>query len=133
MTSYFQQRKSLSVQKICTLRLFLCMRNANIFLPMSSNEENKLRIHTVIGGFRFPMIIDREDEEIYRNAEKQVNRYIDDYQKQYLNLSAEEIRSLVAFQLAVVIYKTETNQSIDPVIEKIQSLDNEFEKILNAR
>ena len=36
---------------------------------MSSNEENKLKIHTVIGGFRFPMNIDREDEEIYRNAE----------------------------------------------------------------
>ena len=93
---------------------------------------SKLKIHTVIGGFRFPMNIDREDEEIYRNAEKQVNRYIDDYQKQYLNLSAEEIRSLVAFQLAVVIYKMETNQSIDPVIEKIRSLDKELEELLNA-
>ena len=77
------------------------------------------------------MIIDREDEEIYRKAEKQVNRYIDDYQKQYLNLSAEEIRSLVAFQLAVVIYKMESNLSIDPVIEKIRILDNELEQILN--
>ena len=100
---------------------------------MSSNEENKLKIHTVIGGFRFPMNIDREDEEIYRNAEKQVNRYIDDYQKQYPNFSAEEIRSLVAFQLAVVIYKMETNQSIDPVIEKIKSLDNELLELFNAR
>jgi len=48
---------------------------------MSSNEENKLRIHTVIGGFRFPMNIDRNEEEIYRNAEKQVNKYIENYQK----------------------------------------------------
>jgi hypothetical protein len=55
-----------------------------------------------------------------------------DYQKQYPNFSAEEIRSLVAFQLAVVIYKMETNQSIDPVIEKIRSLDNELEELLNA-
>jgi cell division protein ZapA len=100
---------------------------------MNTNEENKLRIHTVLGGFRFPMNIDREDEEIYRNAEKQVNRYIDDYQKQYPNFSAEEIRSLVAFQLAVVIYKMETNQSIDPVIEKIRSMDNELEELLNSR
>ena len=61
------------------------------------NEEIKLRIHTVKGGFRFPLIIDREDEEIEQKAEKQVNRYIDDYQKQYLNSSAEEIRSLLAF------------------------------------
>ena len=133
MTTYLRQRKSLSVQNFCTLRLFLCMLNAINFKTMSSNEENKLRIHTVIGGFRFPMNIDRNEEEIYRNAEKQVNRYIDDYQKQYLNLSAEEIRSLVAFQLAVVIYKMETNQSIDPVIEKIRSLDNELEQLLNTR
>ena len=132
MRTYLRQRKSLSVQNICTLRLFLCRRNAINFKTMSSNDENKLKIHTVIGGFRFPMNIDREDEEIYRNAEKQVNRYIDDYQKQYPNFSAEEIRSLVAFQLAVVIYKMETNQSIDPVIEKIRSLDNELEELLNS-
>jgi len=133
MTTYLRQRKSLSVQNFCTLMFFLCMHNANNFKTMSSNEENKLKIHTVIGGFRFPMNIDRNEEEIYRNAEKQVNRYIYDYQKQYLNLSAEEIRSLVAFQLAVVIYKMETNQSIDPVIEKIRSLDNELEELLNTR
>jgi len=100
---------------------------------MISNEENKLRIHTVIGGFRFPMNIDRNEEEIYRNAEKQVNRYIDDYQKQYLNLSAEEIRSLVAFQLAVVIYKMEMNQDIEPVIERIQSLNDELEELLSGK
>ena len=133
MTTYLPQRKSLSVQNFCTLRLFLCMLNAINFKTMSSNEENKLRIHTVIGGFRFPMNIDRNEEEIYRNAEKQVNRYIEDYQKQYLNLSAEEIRSLVAFQLAVVIYKMESNISIDPVIEKIRSLDNELDELLNCR
>lgn len=133
MTTYLRQRKSHSVQKFCTVEIFLCMRNEINFKNMSSNEENKLKIHTVIGGFRFPLNIDREDEEIYRNAEKQVNRYIDDYQKQYPNFSAEEIRSLVAFQLAVVIYKMETNQSIDPVIEKIRSLDNELEQLLNTR
>ena len=100
---------------------------------MISNEENKLRIHTVIGGFRFPMNIDRNEEEIYRNAEKQVNRYIDDYQKQYPNFSAEEIRSLVAFQLAVVIYKMEMNQDIEPVIERIQSLNDELEELLSGK
>jgi len=98
---------------------------------MSSTEAQKLKIQ-VIGGFRFPMNIDRNEEEIYRNAEKQVNRYIDDYRKQYLNFSAEEIRSLVAFQLAVVIYKMESNQSIDQVIEKIRSLDNELEELLKS-
>ena len=133
MTTYLRQRKSLSVQNFCTLRLFLCMLKAINFKTMISNEENKLRIHTVIGGFRFPMNIDRNEEEIYRNAEKQVNRYIDDYQKQYLNLSAEEIRSLVAFQLAVVIYKMEMNQDIEPVIERIQSLNDELEELLSGK
>ena len=133
MTTHLRQRKSLSVQNFCTLRLFLCMLKAINFKTMISNEENKLRIHTVIGGFRFPMNIDRNEEEIYRNAEKQVNRYIDDYQKQYLNLSAEEIRSLVAFQLAVVIYKMEMNQDIEPVIERIQSLNDELEELLSGK
>ena len=69
------------MQDICPVGLFLCMLNVINFKTMSSNEENKLRIHTVIGGFRFPMNIDRNEEEIYRNAEKQVNKYIENYQK----------------------------------------------------
>lgn len=100
---------------------------------MNSYDDNKLIIHLVLGGFRFPMNIDLEDEDIYRKAEKQVNKYLKEYQKQYPLISAEEIRSLVALRLAVVIYKMEKNQNIEPVIEKIQSLDDELQQLLSEK
>jgi cell division protein ZapA len=92
---------------------------------------SKLKIHLVIGAYRFPMNIDRTEEEIYRNAEKQVNKYIEDYQKQYPRISGEEILSLVSLRLAIVIFKMEMNQDIEPVIEKIQSLDKELKQLLD--
>ena len=99
---------------------------------MKPDKEKQLKIHVVIDGFRIPMNIDRNEEEVYRKAEKQINRYIDDYQKQYPRLSTEEIRSLVAFRLAVVVYKIEYNQNIEPVIDKIRSLDEELDELLNC-
>jgi len=91
---------------------------------------SKLKIHLVIGAYRFPMSIERDEEEIYRNAEKQVNKYVEDYQKHYQLISGEEILSLVSLRLAVVIFKIKMNQDIEPVIEKIQSLDDELKQLL---
>lgn len=100
---------------------------------MNLTEDTKLRIHLIIGGFRIPMMIDREDEEIYRKAEKQVNKYLEEYQKLYTRSSGEEIWTLIALRLAVVIFKMEANEDIEPVIERIQSLDEELKLLFNQK
>ena len=38
-----------------------------------------------------PLNIRREDEEIYRNAEKIVNKYLEQYRRQFSQRSMEEI------------------------------------------
>lgn len=77
-----------------------------------------------------PLKIQREDEEIYRNAEKIVNKYLEQYRRQYSQRSMEEILTLVAYQLAVIISKQDIRQDEGPLAEKIEELNKELNKIL---
>ena len=95
------------------------------------NEDKKLlRIHIQIGGFRMPLDIKREDEEIYRKAEKLVVSILDQYQKLYSQRPSEEILVLVAYRLAVALSKQNINQDLVPLAERIKNLDDELSLLL---
>lgn len=91
----------------------------------------KLKINTSIGCYRMQFTIDREEEEIFRKAEKQVNSFITEYQKLFPNKSGEEIFSIVAFRLAVVVFKMEFNQDDSFLVDRIKNLDDEIDKLLS--
>lgn len=84
----------------------------------------------MLNGVRMPLRVRREDEEIYRNAEKIVNKYLEQYREQFSQRSMEEILTLVAYQLAVIVSKQETNQDISPLAEKVEQLNKELKKLL---
>lgn len=99
---------------------------------MSSDNNKILRIHLVIGGFRFPMTIQRDDEELYRRAEKLAVNCLEDYQKQYPQRSSEELLTLVAFRLAVATSKLHMSQDVLPMAERIKTLTAELEQLLEG-
>lgn len=94
-------------------------------------KDDNFIINVRIGGFRLPLNIARKDEEVYRSAEKRVNTILLDYQQKYNQRSAEEILSIVAYQLALASSKREYVQNTTPIVEKIEELDKELEKILS--
>ncbi|HHT23740.1 MAG TPA: cell division protein ZapA [Bacteroidales bacterium] len=95
------------------------MKNSDVFT-----------INILLNGVRMPLKIRREDEEIYRNAEKIVNKYLEQYRTQFSQRSMEEILTLVAFQVAVVLAKQNKNQDINPLAEKIEELNKELKELL---
>ena len=95
-------------------------------------KDDNFIINVKIGGFRLPLNILRKDEELYRNAEKKVNKLLLEYQQKYNQRSSEEILSIVAYQLAVALSKRDFFQDTTPVVEKIQQLDKELERILSG-
>jgi cell division protein ZapA len=97
---------------------------------MNKNEEI-FKIHITIGGFRIPMSIARKDEQLYRDAEKLVEKYLDEFQKIYNQRPTEEILTLVAFRLAVVLTKSEMNQDTGPLAERVKLLNNELDTFLS--
>ncbi len=96
---------------------------------MNKNEE-LFRIHIQIGGFRLPLDVKREDEEIYRKAEKLVVKVLDEYHRLYSQRPSEEILILVAYRLAVTMSKQNINQDLEPLAERIKNLDDELSMLL---
>ncbi|NDP20621.1 MAG: cell division protein ZapA [Paludibacter sp.] len=94
-------------------------------------KDDNLKINVQIGGLRLPLRIARNDEEMYRKAEKMVVKYIDKFQKQYSQRPTEEILIMVAYQIAVMVSKQELSEDIIPLADKIQLLDQELEKLLS--
>jgi cell division protein ZapA len=93
--------------------------------------DKSFTIHVQVGGFKFPLTIDRADEELYRNAEKMLDRVTERFVQTYRERPREEILTLVAFQFAVAISKYEINTDTTPLAERIQALDEELEAFLS--
>ncbi len=94
-------------------------------------KDDHFIIHVNVGGFRLPLNILREDEEIYRKAEKEVNTLLTKFQQKYNQRSAEEVLSLTAYHLAVALQKKEFSLDASPVISRIKKMDEELEQLLS--
>lgn len=95
--------------------------------------ENTFLIHVQIGGLRIPLRIPRNDEEIYRKAEKLLVKHLDEYQKIYSQRSYQDILILVAFRLAVILSKEEFHHDFIPLADKIKELDEELKELLSKK
>ena len=94
-------------------------------------KDDKFTINVIVNGFKMPLNIPRKDEELYRKAEKLVEKYINHFQKQYNQRSTEQILIMVAFQIAVIVSKQELNEDTVPLADKIQALDDELKALLS--
>lgn len=96
-------------------------------------DKDEFLINILLNGFRMPLKIPRIDEEIYRNAEKIVNKYLDQYRKQYNQLSMEEILTIVAYQLAVIVAKLDLNNDVAPLAERVVALNDELKELFEKQ
>lgn len=93
-------------------------------------KDDNLTINVHVNGFKMPLNIQRKDEELYRNAEKLVDNYINHFQKQYNQRSTEQILIMAAFQIAVIVSKQEFSEDTVPLADRIQALDDELKALL---
>ncbi len=92
-------------------------------------DKNAFTINILLNGVRMPLNIRREDEEIYRNAEKLVNKYLEQYRSRFSQRSMAEILTIVAYQIATIASRQEMNDSVEPLAEKIMELNKELKDL----
>jgi len=100
---------------------------------MESTEEKQRKIHIMAGYFRVPLRIDLKEEIIYRDAEKIVNKLLNESHKTYPLRSEEEILCLTLYKIAVALVKTEMNSEDAPLVESISKWNDEIENLLNEK
>ncbi len=90
-------------------------------------KQNKMTIHVSVNGVKMPLTIKREEEILYRDAEKQTKQCIEEFRKSYTQKSMEEILTLTAYQMAVWAETLKHLHSVEPLAEKIEELNSILE------
>lgn len=92
-------------------------------------EDNKFDIRLTVAGKTYPLVINREDEEIYRKAEREVNSWIDLYKKKF-RAEAEQYLAMAALQIARENAKMKLSRSLGDDIDELVKLEATIDEYL---
>lgn len=84
--------------------------------------NDKIRINLNLAGTTYPVFIDRKDEEIVREAAKQVNIRFNRNQLEHPEMSPEKVMAITAFELSLQMQDQKERNDIEPYTNKIKEL-----------
>ena len=120
------------------LRLSKLVREVDKCIALLNEEKrgcmnDKIKINLQMAGATYPLTINREDEEIVREAAKQVNIRINAYREHYQNISSERIIAMVAYQFALETLQLKDRNDTEPYTAKIKELTEVLESYFKER
>ena len=84
--------------------------------------NDKIKINLQIADSNYPLTIQREEEEVIREAAKQVNIRLNAYREHYKNVAPEKVLAMVAYQFSLDKLKSEQRNDTEPYTAKIEEL-----------
>lgn len=95
--------------------------------------DDKIKIKLTIAEIPFPTTISRSEEEVIREAAKQVNVKVDAYRKRYADsVSTEKILAMAAFQFSLDLIKQKQCNDTGPYDEKVRELTGMLDEYLKG-
>ena len=95
--------------------------------------DDKFLIHVGIAGKSYGIRINRSEEQVAREAVRQIRKKMDQYRKKYSDVDVKDLLAMVTFQLSVENLKLEDKNDTSPFTEKIQELTDELESYLKDK
>lgn len=89
--------------------------------------NDKIKINLQMAGASYPLTIDRKDEEMIREAAKQVDIRLGAYRERYQDVSLERIIAMVAYQFALESLQMKDRNDTAPYTAKIKELTEVLE------
>lgn len=84
--------------------------------------DDKIKINLNMAGAFFPTTIDRKDEQMVRNAAKQVDIRLVAYREHYQNVPVERLLAMVAYDFALENLQMKDRNDTAPYARKIKEL-----------
>ena len=84
--------------------------------------NDKIKINLQIADSNYPLTINRQEEEMVREAAKQVNIRLNAYREYYKNLEPEKIIARVAYQFSLEKLQLMQRNDTTPYTEKVKEL-----------
>lgn len=91
--------------------------------------SNKFNIRLNIAGKSYPLSIEREMEEKYRRAEREVNELVAKFRGRF-RAEGEDYLAMAALQIAVANVEMEMSRSLGEDIDALNEIDKELEDYL---
>ena len=84
--------------------------------------NDKIKINLQIADSNYPLTINRQEEEMVREAAKQVNIRLNAYREYYKTLEPEKIIAMVAYQFSLEKLQLMQRNDTTPYTEKVKEL-----------
>ena len=95
--------------------------------------DDKFLIHVEIAGKSYGIRINRSEEQVAREAVRQIRMKMDQYRKKYSEVDVKDLLAMVAFQLSMTNLQLEDKNDTSPITDKIQELTGELEQYLKDK
>ena len=96
-------------------------------------NNKKFRINIKIDGRNYPLHIDRDDEEKYRLAAKNVNETIRKYRELYGEMESQDILAMAAYQIALKNAELEQRENNTLFIEELKNINDDISDFLKDK
>ncbi len=93
-------------------------------------NDELFTINVNLAGHRFPLTINRNDEQMYRDAAKNLKEKIDSYRERHAQLPYETVLVMAAYHFAIETQELKCKEDVGPVVEKMDLLNKELDKYL---
>jgi cell division protein ZapA len=99
---------------------------------MNKDTDAKFTINLTIADKRYPLKIDRSEEELVRSAAKLVNDWLAEFRNRFkveeAGLELRDLLAMAACQIAMRALRAEQNDNVDTYSKSIERLDKELEE-----
>lgn len=93
--------------------------------------ESKLNIRLNIAGRSYPLSIEREKEEKYRRAEKEINDLVTKFRSRF-RAESEDYLAMAALQISLANVELEMSRSLGDEIDSLVEVDRELDEYLTS-
>ena len=91
--------------------------------------SDKLTINLQIGGTNFPLLIERADERLYRNAAEWINKRLNLYRQKFTQEGYDKVLAMVTLHFAFEYAKAVDRNDTEPFCKKIKELDRLLDEV----
>ena len=92
--------------------------------------EDKMKIHLLIDKERYPLTIRREEEQLYRDAAKQIDNKLNKYRRAYPEFSTVKHWAMAALELAFENMSMKDRNDTQPYVDKLKQLEEDIDKYI---
>lgn len=92
--------------------------------------DDQMKIHLLIDNERYPLIIKREEEHLYRDAAKQIDYKLNKYRNKFPNFNTEKYWVMTALELAFENMSMKDWNDTQPYQEKLKQLEEDIDECI---